>query len=109
LDDNSIIQVDATVIAGVLILLTLSSISLGPEKKVIESIYDLYKSGLILATIAPFAFSAVLILLGNFASKPPKNYLKRAGRLAMYGFFYMVATVGFITVAPIFLEMDKFK
>lgn len=64
LDERDLIQVDATAIAGVLILLTLTSIT--TDNSQIKFTYSLFLGSFIVAAIVPFSISAILILKGNF-------------------------------------------
>jgi len=67
LEDKDVIQVDATVITGVMILLTLSigfDSSINAQKE-----ENLTRLMITLATIAPFTASAVLAILTNLTSK----------------------------------------
>lgn len=91
IDDKDLIQVNAAIIAGVLVLLSLSIYSK-------PNLIDAFKSILTLATIAPFAISSAIILLGNFQKKTVKNYLNISSALSVSGFLYIVVTVGFIVV-----------
>jgi heme A synthase len=63
IDANSILQADATVIAGVLILLTIYSLKLPEsiEQKRTQQII----AGAIIVTIVPFAISAGAIVSGD--------------------------------------------
>lgn len=90
-EDNDIIQVDATVIVGVLIFLTLSNL-FGPNKS-----EGITKITLTLLAIIPFAGSAIAIGLGNsFASA-----FKELGLYLMVG--------GFIYLIVIFVVLGKFQ
>lgn len=67
LEDKDVIQVDATVITGVMILLTLSigfDSSINAQKE-----ENLTRLMITLAIIAPFTASAVLAILTNLTSK----------------------------------------
>jgi hypothetical protein len=69
LEDNDIIQVDATVIVGVLIFLPLSNIFM-PSK-----FEELTKISITLAAIIPFAGSAIAIAVKSIILRGLGNFL----------------------------------
>ena len=91
LEDKDIIQVDATVIIGVMILLTLSigfDSSINAQKE-----ENLTRLLITLAIIAPFTASAVLAILTNLTSKNTEQ-LKRTSILIMaVGFGYLIFVI----------------
>jgi uncharacterized protein YbjT (DUF2867 family) len=91
LEDKDIIQVDATVIIGVMILLTLSigfDSSINAQKE-----ENLTRLLITLAIIAPFTASAVLAILTNLTSKYTEQ-LKRTSILIMAGGFgYLIFVI----------------
>lgn len=91
LEDKDIIQVDATVIIGVMILLTLSigfDSSINAQKE-----ENLTRLLITLAIIAPFTASAVLAILTNLTSKYTEQ-LKRTSILIMaVGFGYLIFVI----------------
>ena len=91
LEDKDIIQVDATVIIGVMILLTLSigfDSSINAQKE-----ENLTRLMITLAIIAPFTASAVLAILTNLTSKYTEH-LKRTSILIMaVGFGYLIFVI----------------
>jgi len=91
LEDKDIIQVDATVIIGVMILLTLSigfDSSINAQKE-----ENLTRLLITLAIIAPFTASAVLAILTNLTSKYTER-LKRTSILIMaVGFGYLIFVI----------------
>jgi uncharacterized protein YbjT (DUF2867 family) len=91
LEDKDIIQVDATVIIGVMILLTLSigfDSSNNAQKE-----ENLPRLMITLAIIAPFTASAVLAILTNLTSKYTEQ-LKRTSILIMaVGFGYLIFVI----------------
>ena len=91
LEDKDIIQVDATVIIGVMILLTLSigfDSSMNAQKE-----ENLTRLLITLAIIAPFTASAVLAILTNLTSKYTEK-LKRTSILIMaVGFGYLIFVI----------------
>jgi uncharacterized protein YbjT (DUF2867 family) len=91
LEDKDIIQVDATVIIGVMILLTLSigfDSSINAQKE-----ENLTRLMITLAIIAPFTASAVLAILTNLTSKYTEQ-LKRTSILIMaVGFGYLIFVI----------------
>ena len=91
LEDKDIIQVDATVIIGVMILLTLS---IGFDSSIIaQKEENLTRLLITLAIIAPFTASAVLAILTNLTSKYTEQ-LKRTSILIMaVGFGYLIFVI----------------
>ena len=91
LEDKDIIQVDATVIIGVMILLTLSigfDSSINAQKE-----ENLTRLLITLAIISPFTASAVLAILTNLTSKYTER-LKRTSILIMaVGFGYLIFVI----------------
>jgi len=91
LEDKDIIQVDATVIIGVMILLTLSigfDSSINAQKE-----ENLTRLLITLAIIAPFTALAVLAILTNLTSKYTEQ-LKRTSILIMaVGFGYLIFVI----------------
>ena len=91
LEDKDIIQVDATVIIGVMILLTLSigfDSSINAQKE-----ENLTRLMITLAIIAPFTASAVLAILTNLTIKYTER-LKRTSILIMaVGFGYLIFVI----------------
>jgi len=99
LDEKDLIQVDAKIVAGILILLTLTSIIINIPK--IDEAYILLKNIFIAAAIIPFCVSASHILKGNFHPRPPKGYLRVAGQLTSVGFAYLIVVVIIVVGFPI--------
>jgi hypothetical protein len=91
LEDKDIIQVDATVIIGVMILLTLS---IGFDSSInAQKAENLTRLMITLAIIAPFTASAVLAILTNLTSKYTEK-LKRTSILIMaVGFGYLIFVI----------------
>lgn len=90
LEDKDIISVDATVIIGVMILLTLtvgfdSSINEQKEENLTRLIITL-------AIIAPFTASAVLAILTNLTNKY-REQLKKTSILMAIGFGYLIFVI----------------
>ncbi len=91
LEDKDIIQVDATVIIGVMILLTLSigfDSSINSQKE--ENITRLM---ITLAIIAPFTASAVLAILTNLSSKYTEQLKKTSILIMAIGFGYLIFVI----------------
>ncbi len=91
LEDKDIIQVDATVIIGVMILLTLSigfdsSINALKEE-------NLTRLMITLAIIAPFTASAVLAILTNLTSKYTEQLKKTSILIMAVGFGYLIFVI----------------
>jgi hypothetical protein len=84
LEDNDIIQVDATVIVGVLILLTLSNL-FGPNK-----FEGIQKINFTFVSILPFAGSAIAIGLGNLIDRIGYAFRDLALILMVVGFIYLI-------------------
>lgn len=91
LEDKDIIQVDATVIIGVMILLTLSigfDSSINSQKD--ENITRLI---ITLAIIAPFTASAVLAIMTNLSSKYSEQFKKISIIIMAIGFGYLIFVI----------------
>lgn len=91
LEDKDIIQVDATVIIGVMILLTLSigfDSSINTQKE--ENITRLM---ITLAIIAPFTASAVLAILTNLSSNYTERLKKTSIIIMAIGFGYLIFVI----------------
>ena len=91
LEDKDIIQVDATVIIGVMILLTLS---IGFDSS-INSQKDEDNTRLIitLAIIAPFTASAVLAIMSNLSNKYVDQFKKTSIIIMAVGFGYLIFVI----------------
>ncbi|CAN5472490.1 hypothetical protein BH18THE1_BH18THE1_15890 [soil metagenome] len=88
LEDKDIIQVDATVIIGVMILLTLSigfDSSINAQKQ-----ENLTRLMITLAIIAPFTASAVLAILPNLTSMYAEQLKKTSILIMAVGFCYLI-------------------
>lgn len=91
LEDKDIIQVDATVIIGVMILLTLSigfDSSINAQKQ-----ENLTRLLITLAIIAPFTASAVLAILTNLTSKYTEQLKKASVLIMAVGFGYLIFVI----------------
>ena len=91
LEDKDIIQVDATVIIGVMILLTLSigfDSSINAQKE-----ENLTRLIITLAIIAPFTASAVLAILTNMTSKYTEQLKKTSISIMAVGFGYLIFVI----------------
>lgn len=91
LEDKDIIQVDATVIIGVMILLTLSigfDSSMNAQKE-----ENLTRLLITLAIIAPFTASAVLAILTNLMSKYTEQLKKTSILIMAVGFGYLIFVI----------------
>src|SRR5687767_3371755 len=102
LDDKDIIQVDATVIVGALILLTLSNLAEGllPAVALIQTM-------LTLSIVLPFATSAIFIAASSSYKTPEANrdrIIKRAALITMIvGFVYLVLVLIFLFIYHIYI------
>ena len=91
LEDKDIIQVDATVIIGVMILLTLSigfDSSINAQKQ-----ENLTRLMITLAIIAPFTASAVLAILTNLTSMYAEQLKKTSILIMAVGFGYLIFVI----------------
>ena len=91
LEDKDIIQVDATVIIGVMILLTLSigfDSSINTQKE--ENITRLM---ITLAIIAPFTASAVLAIMTNLSTNYTEQLKKTSIIIMAIGFGYLIFVI----------------
>jgi hypothetical protein len=91
LEDKDIIQVDATVIIGVMILLTLSigfDSSINSQKD-----EDITRLIITLAIIAPFTASAVLAIMTNLSSKYAEQFKKTSIIIMAVGFGYLIFVI----------------
>ena len=91
LEAKDIIQVDATVIIGVMILLTLSigfDSSMNAQKE-----ENLTRLLITLAIIAPFTASAVLAILTNLTSKYTEQLKKTSILIMAVGFGYLIFVI----------------
>lgn len=91
LDDKDIIQVDATVIIGVMILLTLSigfDSSINAQKDA-----SITRLMITLAIIAPFTASAVLAILTNLTNKYTVQLKKTSIIIMAVGFGYLIFVI----------------
>ena len=91
LEDKDIIQVDATVIIGVMILLTLS---IGFDSSInVQKEENLTRLLITLAIIAPFTASAVLAILTNLMSKYTEQLKKTSILIMAVGFSYLIFVI----------------
>ena len=91
LEDKDIIQVDATVIIGVMILLTLSigfDSSINAQKNA-----SITRLMITLAIIAPFTASAVLAILANLTNKYTEQLKKTSIIIMAVGFGYLIFVI----------------
>lgn len=91
LEDKDIIQIDATVIVGVLILLTLSSI--GFKESEMERFENPIKLVLTLAIIGPFTMSALSVLYATLRNKSEPKFIKTALIFMLGGFIYLLVGI----------------
>jgi hypothetical protein len=91
IDDNTLLQTDATVIAGVLVLLTIYSLRQQPSDTTYQRIINIVVAVAIVTTIVPFSVSAILIL------SPDKD---PAAGVAYGGFIYLIVGIILIVVVP---------
>jgi amino acid transporter len=82
-DDNDLIQANATIISGVLILLSLASLSR-------TSSLSLLDRTMIASAIIPFIASTILLLNLRLNEAKRTDY---ARKLAIWGLIYLAATV----------------
>ena len=101
LEDKDIIQVDATVIIGVMVLLTLSigfDSSINAQKE-----ENLTRLIITLAIIAPFTGSAVLAILTNLTSKYTERLKKTSILIMAIGFGYLIFVIAAFMASIYFL------
>ena len=84
LDDNSLLQADATIIAGLLILLTIYSLRIKPSENTRERRINKLVGWVIVFGIVPFSASAWIIL----------NHLSYAAIMTSIGFLYLLPLSG---------------
>lgn len=106
INDRDIIQIDATVIAGLLILLSLSALQYGKDADTNLAISQI--NIVIFITISPFAFSAIFEIQTNIKENLAKMGKRRKISLAlmMAGFMFTNASVGLIMLVQ-FLQTLK--
>lgn len=91
LEDKDIIQVDATVIIGVMILLTLS---IGFDSSIIsQKDQNITRLMITLAIIAPFTASAVLAIMTNLTNKHTELLKKTSIIIMAIGFGYLIFVI----------------
>ncbi|HXV88922.1 MAG TPA: hypothetical protein VD710_07510 [Nitrososphaeraceae archaeon] len=91
LEDKDIIQVDATVIIGVMILLTLS---IGFDSSInAQTNASITRLMITLAIIAPFTASAVLAILTNLTNKYTGQLKKTSIIIMAVGFGYLIFVI----------------
>ncbi|MDQ6864356.1 MAG: hypothetical protein M3044_11080 [Thermoproteota archaeon] len=90
LDDNTLLQTDATVIAGVLILLTIYSLKprKSPESRR-ERALNFIVAGVLLTVIIPFSVSAMMIIYPD---------VEPAAGATLGGFLYLMVGIVLIVV-----------
>jgi hypothetical protein len=99
IDSNSLLQADATVITGILILLTVHSLKPLPLYNQHPSIREINQkinkvlAILVVSTIAPFSLSAALTL-----SEP--TFFGLATDAAISGFIYLIWAVAIVVMLP---------
>jgi uncharacterized membrane protein YczE len=102
LEDKDIVQIDATVIAGVLILLSLSLVE-NPASAIANWI-NLIKNVLIMIIIAPFAYSAfnvISISIENDFTQDEMEEKKGFSLILMRtGFAYIIVTIAVFIIFP---------
>jgi heme O synthase-like polyprenyltransferase len=90
IDDKDLLQTNATVIAGILILFTFVSFL---KEDTPESFYKYY----VLVTIAAFASSSIqLILHTDSEKKTYQRYVKSAKYMTIIGFLMLLLTFVFL-------------
>jgi uncharacterized membrane protein len=91
IDYISLLEVDAIVIIGILILLTIYSLRLKPSENPQEKIIDSVVAVVIVIVIVPFSVSSILLLYQDQVS---------AVDLAYAGFVYLILGIVFILGIP---------
>jgi formate-dependent nitrite reductase membrane component NrfD len=97
-DSNTLLQTDATVIAGVLVLLTIYSLELprSNEARGIRKSLAMF----IVAAMLPFCTSAILAINSEGANHP-ERVLQYATFSATVGFGYIITVVVLILIIPL--------
>jgi hypothetical protein len=99
LEDKDIIQVDATVIVGVLILLTLTNITGYAKQASVIAVSTI-------VIIIPFGLSAVLIVAGNLITSF-RNKSMGLGLASMAGGFMYLITILMFFIPSIYPPTSK--
>ena len=104
LNSRDILQIDATVITGVLILLTISFVS---EDGTQQKGNEIFKIAWTLGIIIPFAVSAILATNEILSTKPePKNF-RLAIVVLRVGFYYIIIGIVGIGILQILLILSS--
>lgn len=106
LDEKDIIQLDSTIIVGLLILLTLTSIV--SENSATKLFYTIGFGGFVLGAILPFSLSVVFVIKGTFLNQPRKKYMAKAVLSTLLGFYYLMGVVVFIVGVSIAISVNQF-
>jgi hypothetical protein len=91
IDYSILLEADAIVIAGILILLTIYSLKLKPSENPSEKIINSVVAVAIVITIIPFSVSSILVLY---------QYQVSAVDMAYAGFVYLIVGIVFIIGIP---------
>ena len=119
LHSRDILQIDATIITGILILLTLSVTGenvrpqqqenaeinenvMAQQKKVevVHKYAEALKTGVTISIIIPFAVSAILVINDILSTKPNNNF-QNAIRAMKLGFGYIIVGISGIAIIHI--------
>ena len=96
---DGLLQTNATVIAGVLIFLTISS-SVAPQyPETLNRTALIYSAALI---IVPIAYSSTIILRAKYSPEQTIDALKDAKKFAFYGFLLLYITLPSLAILSIF-------
>lgn len=101
-DPIAIIQIDATIIAGILILLTIT--------KSIRTTDEFWLPKGVTSIVLPFAASALLAiwqLINDFSPKPEGNFILLSLILMFVGFLYLAGVVAKISAKKNWLGKTK--
>lgn len=88
IDVIAIIQIDATVIAGILILLTIT--------KFVRTTDEFWLPKAVASIVIPFAISALLAiwqLLKDFSTTPEGNFIPTSLLAMAIGFLYLISVI----------------
>jgi hypothetical protein len=91
-DYNSLLQTNATIIAGLLILLTIYSLKIKPSENTKERIVNVIVGTVTIIGIVPFSISAMMILR--------QSWIKYAATTTYFGFLYLIVGIVLIVVIP---------
>lgn len=102
IDTMAIIQIDATIITGILILLTIT--------KSVRTTNEFWLPKGVSSIVIPFAISAILAiwqLLNDMSSKPEGNFIPISLVMMLVGFLYLIGVIMKISTKKNWLGKPK--